>query len=503
MQPLGVSPRGCFVLYKGDKMRKAHKKLLLEIFDSLHEAHSEIKKLMNHGSSEEARALMAQCQDAAVDIGTTIDDLEGDGTAAVKYLEEYCEALYQVHEGIIADMTRNKAFTLLEEKLKRAENSLKNEIKEKLEIVFMPYKSSMWDSLESIWRAADADPDCDAYVVPIPYYDRNPDHSFGDFHYEGREFPADVPVVHYENYDLEERRPDIIYIHNPYDGDNFVTSIDPRFYSGELKKYTDMLVYVPYFVWKPYDPHDPEEVKKRVSYCAPPSVRNVDRYVTLTDYMCDLHIKTYISRFGGDLLTRHEAEKKFIIAGSPKIDKMLSLTAENTGVPEEWLKKAENKKVVFYNTGLVGILNSTPNYLSKLQSVLNFFKERTDCVLLWRPHPLMESTLHSMMPELMNGYMNIKNRFIADGSGIFDDTPDTLRAMYLSDMIYGDISSVCTQFEQLGLPVLYQKVGENDRAALEEWISSSPKKNMKSPGADYVSNGAKIHQMIKSQVLGG
>ena len=167
-------------------MRKAHKKLLLEIFDSLHEAHREIKKLMTRGSHEEALALMAQCQDAAVDIGTTIDDLEGDGTAA--------------------------------------ENSLNNDRKVKLEILVMPYTSSMWDSLESIWREASADPDCDAYVVPIPYYDRNPDHSLGDFHYEGREFPKDVPVIHYENYDIEERRPDIIYIHNPYDGDNFVTS---------------------------------------------------------------------------------------------------------------------------------------------------------------------------------------------------------------------------------------------------------------------------------------
>ena len=46
-------------------MRKAHKKLLLEIFDSLHEAHREIKKLMTRGSHEEALALMAQCRTAA------------------------------------------------------------------------------------------------------------------------------------------------------------------------------------------------------------------------------------------------------------------------------------------------------------------------------------------------------------------------------------------------------------------------------------------------------
>ena len=65
------------------------------------------------------------------------------------------------------------------------ENSIKHEIPEWREAVFLPYKASMWDSLESVWRAAWEDPDCDAYVIPIPYYDRNPDRSLGELHYEG------------------------------------------------------------------------------------------------------------------------------------------------------------------------------------------------------------------------------------------------------------------------------------------------------------------------------
>ena len=48
----------------------------------------------------------------------------------------------------------------------------------KKEMVFLPYKASMWDSLESIWRAAYEDREhCNAYVIPIPYADRNPDGS--------------------------------------------------------------------------------------------------------------------------------------------------------------------------------------------------------------------------------------------------------------------------------------------------------------------------------------
>ena len=36
-------------------------------------------------------------------------------------------------------------------------------------VVFMPYKASMWDSLESVWMAADKDERCEALVVPITY----------------------------------------------------------------------------------------------------------------------------------------------------------------------------------------------------------------------------------------------------------------------------------------------------------------------------------------------
>ena len=106
----------------------------------------------------------------------------------------------------------------------------------------------MWDSLERVWRAADADPDCDAYVVPIPYYDKNQDGSLGAFHYEGDLLPSYVPVTHYDEYRIENREPDAIFIHNPYDDYNRVTSVEPRFYSRELKKYTECLVYVPYFI---------------------------------------------------------------------------------------------------------------------------------------------------------------------------------------------------------------------------------------------------------------
>ena len=142
------------------------------------------------------------------------------------------------------------------------ENSVKNDIKVRKEVVFLPYKASMWDALESIWDAACKDPDCDAYVVPIPYYDKNQDGSFGQMHYEGELYPDYVPIVRYDKFNLAEHQPDMIFIHNPYDESNYVTSVHPFFYSVNLKRYTDCLVYVPYFTLKEVDPEDQKKVEK-------------------------------------------------------------------------------------------------------------------------------------------------------------------------------------------------------------------------------------------------
>ena len=55
----------------------------------------------------------------------------------------------------------------------------------KKEIVFFPYKASMWDSLESIWMAAKADPDCITKVIPIPYYTTDTEGNLTVYNYEG------------------------------------------------------------------------------------------------------------------------------------------------------------------------------------------------------------------------------------------------------------------------------------------------------------------------------
>ena len=206
-------------------MRKFQKKQITDIIQSLHELHHQIKKKLEQKNIQIVQNALNDCQTVAIQIGEAIEQIEGEGTEAVAYLEQYCERVYQVSLQV-EEIVGQKAFKYLEEMLIKAENAIQH-MPERIEVVFLPYKVSMWDSLDSVWMAAESDKNCDAYVIPIPFYDKNPNGSFNEEHYEGNEYPDYVPVTHYNNYDFENRRPDAIFIHNPYDQFNNVTSVHP------------------------------------------------------------------------------------------------------------------------------------------------------------------------------------------------------------------------------------------------------------------------------------
>ena len=231
-------------------MTKKQKKQAEDFIGLLERAHDGIKKTIDTRNTEAALDLLAQCQECAIKLGEIIEAVEGEDFVTIPMIEDYCELAYQFYEKLSQNIpvNSNQVNKALRKSLIRMGNSVKYDIPERKEVVFLPYKASMWDSLESVWKAADEDPDCDAYVIPIPYFDKNPDGSFKEMHYEGDQYPAYVPVTHYDDYDITVREPDMIFIHNPYDEYNYVTSVAPKFYSKNLKQYTEKLVYIPYFV---------------------------------------------------------------------------------------------------------------------------------------------------------------------------------------------------------------------------------------------------------------
>lgn len=444
-------------------MRKAQKQQAEEFPKLFEEAHDELKKSIQRKDIKAAQDLLADCQNCAIELGNMIEKTEGENTKTVSIIENYCELIYELYEKLgQGEDISDKAFKTLRQFVIKIENSIKNDIPTKKEIVFLPYKASMWDSLESVWKAAQDDENCDAYVIPIPYYDKNPDGSFGDMHYEGDQYPEYVPVTHYDDYDFENRKPDVIFIHNPYDNHNLVTSVHPFFYSKNLKKFTEMLVYIPYFVLEDILPDDMEAVERISHFCIETGVFNADKVIVQSEDMRQIYINVLTDEFGQE--TREMWVNKILGLGSPKFDKVMSTRREDLDIPEEWqkiIRKGDGsfKKIIFYNISIGALMSHKEQMILKMEDVFKiFYKNRDEVVMLWRPHPLLKPTIESMYPQLLESYMQLENKYREEGWGIYDDTPDLNRAVALSDAYYGDRSSVVQLFQQVGKPIMMQDV---------------------------------------------
>lgn len=455
-------------------MRKEKKEQINSILKLMEEAHIVIKKQIEKQNIQPVLALMEDCQNAMISIGNQIEKTEGMDCVAIRLLENYCELIYQLSETLICivseqmnkneqfinienadfniDKNLNETVQALDELLEQISDSVQNEIIVRKEAVFLPYKASMWDSLESVWRAADEDPSCDAYVIPIPYFDRTSDGGFGELHYEGDLYPKYVPVTDYREFDFEEHRPDMIYIHNPYDEYNLVTSVHPDFYSRKLKKYTENLIYIPYFVLSEIDPENELAVENMKHFCETPAVLNADKVIVQSEQMKQVYVKV-LTKWQGEH-TKQKWEEKILGLGSPKVDKVLNTKKEDLEIPKEWLRIIEKpdgswKKIVFYNTSLTAMLQNSDRYLDKVEDVLRvFFENKDEAALLWRPHPLMMSTIESMRPELRERFIRVIQRYKEEGWGIYDESAELNRAIGVSDGYYGDQSSVIVLFKE-------------------------------------------------------
>lgn len=345
------------------------------------------------------------------------------------------QQLMHIEENKIQVQPTDGEADIFKQLLNELELKLKNEREVKLEILFISYKYSMWDSLESIWLATEDDSRCNARVMPIPYYDRDENGLLGEFHYEIEEYiKNDIPVVSYKDYDYTVVRPDIIYFHNPYDGENRVTSVAPEFYSDKLKQYTDMLVYVPYYIATSFSL---DNNKNGLIYTS--GVLNSDKVIVQSQALKEVYINNEVP------------EDKIEVFGSPKIDYAIKALNQKEEKNNE-LKGFENKKVILLNSSIGDLLN-VDNYFEQLKEKVSKILAYKEFAVLWRPHPLLKTTIDTLRPSLKKQFNNFKHQFLKNNNFIIDDSIGINRAIKHTDVLMTDFSSLIHSYIMTKKPI--------------------------------------------------
>ena len=421
-------------------MLKHIKRQLSELTETLMKARPEIEAAIEQEKEEALINMLADAQEAAVALGNMLEKTEGETEPAalmIGMLEEYCETLWKITQEHAAEQCLRltaEGWKLLG-KVKEALAL----IPEQRAVVFMPYKSSMWDCMESVWQAACEDSDCVPYVVPIPYLDIQ-EGKVTAGHYEGGQFPSYVPIEDYRKFSLEEMHPSAIFIHNPFDGYNKVTTVLEQFYSAQLKKHTDRLVYIPYFI-------APNSVYVTHRYI--PSYENMDFIVVQTEKMIEAFSQT-LSR------------EKFLPCGNPIADRILRLEQEKPAIPETWKSQLKNGKdfgenrAVMLNTSISLLMQQKERFLDKIEYLFELAKRAEGIALVWRPHPLLHASAQSLGEKYASRLEHLERKFQEEKIGVLDKNPDVGVTVALCDAYLGETaSSVIHMFGVAGKPRFY------------------------------------------------
>lgn len=464
-----------------EKSSGTFKSVVSEYCDAIKEVCSKIESLSVSAqaqTTDEIQSLCEETQQLAIDLGSFIERFRGEGFVTVGYLEQLCSAVYFIYENAgDAINVRN-----MMDSCNAVCESAKKDIISRKEVVFMPDHPKHWEGFDAIYRAAVKDPLCDVYVIPIPYYYKNYDGSIHDRQYNIEDYPHYVTIISYEKYEFELCRPNIIFIQNPYDEWNVSVTVPEYFYSRNLLKYTDKLVYIPWFYLEEFTTANDREYYNMKYYCTVPGVVNADVVVVQSEKMRNNYIQK-LTEWSGEQ-AKCIWEKKILSVDDMEVTKEAdnisnqekkNITDEtyedvknvndmnninnHEDTHEKYNTETGNTKSIIYYIQLSSFLEYREKMLDKLQASLDIFRD-SGILMIWIMEEQAEKDMKRLAPEIYDGYLKKKDYCINHvGKFVLRSNENSCSELIENaDAYYGDRGRIALEFEVAKKPVMIQDV---------------------------------------------
>ncbi len=143
------------------------------------------------------------------------------------------------------------------------------------EVVFLTLGPIQWNYFTYFWDMESSKSNTKVFVIPIPYYETSINTEILRTHFNADGY--NVPVTSLTEYDISKRHPNRIYIQYPFDNINPAMRVHNVFYSDNLLKYTDELIYVPMYDIKEYPLNDTKSAYSLNLLAKTPAVLNADK----------------------------------------------------------------------------------------------------------------------------------------------------------------------------------------------------------------------------------
>ena len=413
-------------------------------------------------SYEDIITYLSELQNNIVSFGTLTESIKGEDCNTVKLLEQYLEVIYKVakyvqkfDEGISYEASAESKYAECDEEVKDTfasiSDAIDSEIVNRRSVLFLPVKAKHFSSMRMAYEMETATPDTDVYVMPLPYYYKEYDGSFKDeMHIDTEEFiKANIPVTDYSRFDLSLLCPEKIYINSAYDEYNMAVSVDTRFYARNVKKYTEKLIYIPYFKLMEFDRANYPCWYNMQYYCTVPGVVMADKvYVQSGNAR-----KAYI-----DKLNEWVGDEKYTDIWEQKIDVYNESCEKHS---EDELRDAGSKKTIVWFVSAGSLAEFGDKYIEKAYRNLDVFALSKDKLkVLLNSEPFLDEMIKNYSDELYKKWTGFIDEFNRSGIGevVSQVEEKSVDVLLKATAYYGDPSYICKDFILMKKPVMLQNV---------------------------------------------
>lgn len=268
---------------------------------------ADAENILRVGTLEEFTQAAADIQQLAVDFGTLIEQVKGEERACTKRvieaLQGYCDAIWEEYQEIEGGASKDE-LPISRMALEKVSESVKANILDRREILFLPIGPKEWKALEPVYERM-KDDEADIFVVPLPLMKKT---FFGTVSMTDEEIESAVhldeylPGITYTDwaaYDPRLHCPDEIYVQNPYDGANPCLTEPPDFYVRNLQRYTDRIVYIPISETGEFGPEDVTDQYNLKHYVAAPGVVYADKVIVQSENIKKQYVNA-LTAFAGE-----------------------------------------------------------------------------------------------------------------------------------------------------------------------------------------------------------
>ena len=339
---------------------------------------------------------------------------------------------------------------IVREKTGKRSADVDRDINEIKDIVFIPFASKHWKYMEKLYRHYMDEGKYIVHVIPVPYFYKEWDTSPGEMVFDPEGYPGDLNIEDWEKTDLATMHPEKIVIQFPYDEWNPSITVPAKFYSSLIRRYTDELIYIPFFVTDDFTKQDEREYVNMDHYVCMPGVINADTVILPSEVLKETYMEK-IMEFAGCCDQEMRSALDVKIVADPGM-----VYSEEEDI-SDCNEKNSVKKIVYFST--VSLLAERgKDAIKKIRDTIEIFKEHSQNVkVIWivQCEDSIELAGKDIADDFQKAVQIFKDADIGDYAG---DIPVAEYDKYIRscDAYYGQPSSLAFGFVRAGKPVMIE-----------------------------------------------